>query len=78
MIGLVQYEYLLKGWIQTGKQEEWLWEMYAAAIDGMHEHLLQTNCTDMWWVADLKENGRLDHKMDHLACFSGGCLSLAN
>jgi hypothetical protein len=71
-----QYEYLLKGWIQTGKKEEWLWKMYANAIDGMHEQMLQTSCPDMWWVADLREDGRLDHKMDHLACFLPGLLAL--
>lgn len=72
------YEYLLKGWIQTGKTEEWLWDMYASAIDGMHTHLLQTVCPDMWFVADLTSDndGQLDHKMDHLACFLPGLLAL--
>ena len=50
--------------------------MYVSAIDGMHEQLLQKGCPEMWWVADLKDDGRLDHKMDHLACFLPGLLAL--
>ena len=61
---------------QTGKQEEWLWKMYADAMDGMHSQLLQQNCPDMMYVADLKGPGRLEHKMDHLACFLPGLLAL--
>lgn len=72
----MQYEYLLKQWVQTGKREDWLWEMYSSAMDGMHEHLLQTDCPDLWWVADLREDGRMDQKMDHLACFLPGLLAL--
>jgi hypothetical protein len=29
-LGDSAYEYLLKGWLQTGKKEEWLWDMCAA------------------------------------------------
>lgn len=27
-MGDSMYEYLLKGWLQTGKKEDWLWDMY--------------------------------------------------
>lgn len=33
-MGDSMYEYLLKGWLQTGKKEEWLWEMYRKSMDG--------------------------------------------
>ena len=30
---------------QTGKTEEWLWKMYAGAMDGLHAQLLQVYTT---------------------------------
>ena len=36
-MGDSMYEYLLKGWLQTGKKEEWLWEMYRKSMDGARE-----------------------------------------
>jgi hypothetical protein len=70
------YEYLLKEWVQTGKKEEWLWKMYAESMDGMHALLLQDKCPNLMYVADAKGGGRLEHKMDHLACFLPGLLAL--
>ena len=38
------YEYLLKTWLQGGKKEKWLRDMYDRAMDGVvvcvHEYLL--------------------------------------
>eukprot|EP01051_Picozoa_sp_SAG22_P013516 SAG22_NODE_1524_length_4228_cov_4.624606_2_plen_346_part_00 len=72
------YEYFLKGWVQTGKKEEWLWNLYANAMQGMHDQLLQHTCSSppITYVADLKGPGRFEHKMDHLACFLPGNLAM--
>ena len=72
------YEYLVKGWIQTGKSEEWLWRMWEKAANAMNDQLLQRTCSNppMTYVADLKGPGRYEHKMDHLACFLAGTLAL--
>jgi Glycosyl hydrolase family 47 len=70
------YEYMLKLWLQGGKTEPMYREMYDKAMDGMHEHLLQTSTpSNLVFIAD-RNNGVLDTKMDHLVCFMGGLLAL--
>ena len=70
------YEYMLKIWLQGGKKEPLYRKMYDKAIEGMHNELLQTsNPSGLVYIAD-KNNGILDHKMDHLVCFMGGLLAL--
>ena len=70
------YEYFLKVWIQGGRKEPMYREMYDRSIEGMHNELLQTSTpTNLTYIAD-KNNGVLDHKMDHLVCFMGGLLAL--
>lgn len=70
------YEYLLKVWIQGGKQETWLREMYDNAMDGVMRDLLAvSDPSGLVFVADL--NGQQQHrKMDHLVCFLPGVLAL--
>jgi hypothetical protein len=70
------YEYMLKVWIQGGKEEDLYREMYDKSIQGMHDELLQVSSpSGLVFIAD-KNNGRLDTKMDHLVCFMGGLLAL--
>uniref|UniRef100_A0A7S1B773 alpha-1,2-Mannosidase n=1 Tax=Corethron hystrix TaxID=216773 RepID=A0A7S1B773_9STRA len=70
------YEYLLKVWIQGGKKESMYREMYDKSIDGMANKLIQkTKKEKLTYIAE-RSNGRLQHKMDHLACFMGGLLAL--
>ena len=70
------YEYMLKVWLQGGKTEPLYRDMYDKAMTGMHEELLQQSTpSGLWYIAD-KNNGVLDHKMDHLVCFMGGLLAL--
>lgn len=69
------YEYLLKTWIQGGKTEHRLREMYDTAIDGIATKLLQrSEPSKLAYIADL-DGGRID-KMDHLVCFLPGTLAL--
>ena len=70
------YEYMLKIWIQGGRKETMYREMYDKAIDSMHQSLVQTSTpSGLVYIAD-RNDGVLDHKMDHLVCFMGGLLAL--
>jgi hypothetical protein len=70
------YEYLLKIWLQGGKRETWLREMYDRAMQGMIDKLLMASShSGLAFVADY--NGRShNRKMDHLVCFLPGILAL--
>eukprot|EP01052_Picozoa_sp_SAG31_P040273 SAG31_NODE_5795_length_2325_cov_1.352201_2_plen_51_part_00 len=46
--------------------------MYKGAADGMHSELVQKGGGGTMTYLAEKRSGRLDHKMDHLACFVGG------
>ncbi|XP_074660348.1 mannosyl-oligosaccharide 1,2-alpha-mannosidase IA-like [Tubulanus polymorphus] len=69
------YEYLLKTWIQSGKQDKEAREMYDAAVQGIESKLLHTSRGGLRYLAEQK-SGRVEHKMDHLACFAGGMFAL--
>jgi len=75
-LGDSYYEYLLKVWLQGGKKETYMREMYDKAVQGVHDKLVQhTTPSGLTYLADL-EGGRLKHKMDHLACFMSATLAL--
>uniref|UniRef100_A0A1W7RB10 alpha-1,2-Mannosidase n=1 Tax=Hadrurus spadix TaxID=141984 RepID=A0A1W7RB10_9SCOR len=65
------YEYLLKAWVQSGKEDVQAREMYDSAVEAIEKKLLQMSKNGLKYFADMKYD-RLEHKMDHLACFSGG------
>uniref|UniRef100_A0A2K5W1C3 alpha-1,2-Mannosidase n=1 Tax=Macaca fascicularis TaxID=9541 RepID=A0A2K5W1C3_MACFA len=70
------YEYLLKQWIQGGKQETQLLEDYVEAIEGVRTHLLRhSEPSKLTFVGELA-HGRFSAKMDHLVCFLPGTLAL--
>ncbi|XP_072518257.1 endoplasmic reticulum mannosyl-oligosaccharide 1,2-alpha-mannosidase isoform X2 [Salminus brasiliensis] len=70
------YEYLLKQWLQGGKQEPELLEDYLQAVEGVKKNLLkQTSPSKLLFVGELS-HGRLNPKMDHLVCFLPGTLAL--
>lgn len=70
------YEYLLKLWVQGGRKETWLREMYDQSMDGMIDKLLlASDPGGLAFVSDF--NGRSNvRKMDHLVCFLPGILAL--
>jgi hypothetical protein len=72
------YEYLLKVWLQGGKKENWLRDMYDDAVNGVIEVLLQAS--DPSGLAFLGDwNGyTITRKMDHLACFMAATLALGS
>ena len=70
------YEYALKIWIQGGKKETWLRDMYDRSIQGMIDKLLQTSSpSGLAYIADWNGHA-LEHKMDHLVCFMPGTMAL--
>ena len=69
------YEYLLKSWLMTGKDDIEARDMYFEAIKAMEKHLLRTTQDGFKYMADLK-NGRLDEKMDHLVRELVYCISI--
>uniref|UniRef100_T1JAS7 alpha-1,2-Mannosidase n=1 Tax=Strigamia maritima TaxID=126957 RepID=T1JAS7_STRMM len=69
------YEYLLKAWIQSNKEDVQARQMYDAAVEAAEKKLLQTSKNGLRYFADMKYD-RLEHKMDHLGCFIGGLLAL--
>ena len=71
------YEYLLKAWLQSGQTDEEAREMYDEAMSAIMEHMVRKSTGGLTYVSDLKFD-RLEHKMDHLACFAGGLFGLGS
>jgi len=70
------YEYLLKVWLQGGRQETKYRLLYDKSINGILNKLIHTSQPNLLtYVAEIKNN-RVIHKMDHLSCFLGGTLAL--
>lgn len=64
------YEYLLKAWLQTNKEDNEVRQMFDDAMQAVIKHMLHTSQNGMMYFAELKFD-RPEHKMDHLGCFSG-------
>jgi mannosyl-oligosaccharide alpha-1,2-mannosidase len=72
-IGDSYYEYLLKVWLQTAKTEPIWKDTWKQAMKEMQQRLVLRTNAGLTYVAE-ENNGRITHKMDHLACFVGGML----
>jgi len=70
------YEYLLKEWLRSGKRDLKAKSLFDEAALGIEEQLIQTSASGLTYIAEMKY-GRLEHKMDHLACFAAGMYGLA-
>jgi mannosyl-oligosaccharide alpha-1,2-mannosidase len=64
------YEYLLKSWLLSGRQDDEARLMYIDAVEAALAKLIQVSREGFTYFAD-SNSGRLEHKMQHLACFSG-------
>ena len=64
------YEYLLKAWLQSGREDQEARQMYDDAIHYVLLHMLKVSPGGLTYISDMKFD-RLEHKMDHLACFAG-------
>lgn len=76
-LGDSHYEYLLKQWLLTGKQDDQLRDMYVTAVAGMQAELVGHSYPSNYaFVGKLTVTGGLDPAMEHLTCFVPGMLAL--
>ena len=72
------YEYLLKLWVYTGKTDQHLLNTYVAAMSAVQTQMVQVSSSgSLVYIGEMK-SGRVEKKMDHLACFSGGLFALSS
>ncbi|GFN80846.1 alpha-1,2-mannosidase [Plakobranchus ocellatus] len=69
------YEYLIKEWLMSNKKDTVARAMYDEALKAIIDKLLHTSKTGLLYFAESK-SGRLEHKMDHLACFTAGMIGI--
>lgn len=70
------YEYLIKAYVQSDGQDVEAYQMYVDAIKAYENKLIFTSTQSrLVYFAELKDTS-INHKMDSLACFSGGMLAL--
>ncbi|KHN83808.1 Mannosyl-oligosaccharide alpha-1,2-mannosidase isoform B [Toxocara canis] len=70
------YEYLLKSWLLSNKQDDEAKRLYDEAIMAIEKHLLRfSQQSNLAYFVEMK-GSRIEHKMDHLACFIGGLFAL--
>jgi len=69
------FEYLLKVWVQGGRIEPEYLADYEAAMDGLHEVVLQKSSGGHMYVPDM-HGSFIRHRMEHLTCFVPGMLAL--
>lgn len=73
------YEYLIKQYLQTNKQENVYKEMWEQALEGVRKHLITYSEPAAFTVLGERPNGlggELSPKMDHLVCFMPGTIAL--
>ncbi|PSN64842.1 mannosyl-oligosaccharide 1,2-alpha-mannosidase [Corynespora cassiicola Philippines] len=74
------YEYLIKQYLQTQKQEPIYLDMWNESLEGVKKHLVTyTKNSHLAVIAELQSGigGSLHPKMDHLVCFMPGTIALA-
>uniref|UniRef100_A0A8C1SUE9 alpha-1,2-Mannosidase n=2 Tax=Cyprinus carpio TaxID=7962 RepID=A0A8C1SUE9_CYPCA len=69
------YEYLIKSYLMSDKTDEEAQKMYYSAMEAIEANLVQKSPGGLTYVAEWR-GGILDHKMGHLACFSGGMIGI--
>lgn len=70
------YEYLIKQYVQSDGQDKESYQMYIDAIKAFESKLVFTSTQSrLVYFAELKDIS-INHKMDSLACFSGGMLAM--
>jgi len=73
------YEYLIKQYLQTSKQESVYEEMWDQALAGVRKNLITYSKPSQFTVLGERQSGlkgALTPKMDHLVCFMPGTIAL--
>ncbi|XP_034030006.1 mannosyl-oligosaccharide 1,2-alpha-mannosidase IA isoform X2 [Thalassophryne amazonica] len=69
------YEYLIKSYLMSDKTDQDAKKMYYRALQAIEANLVQKSAGGLTYMAEWR-GGILDHKMGHLACFSGGMIGI--
>ncbi|XP_074539849.1 mannosyl-oligosaccharide 1,2-alpha-mannosidase IA isoform X2 [Halichoeres trimaculatus] len=69
------YEYLIKSFLMSDKTDDDAKKMYYGALEAIEANLVQKSAGGLTYLAEWR-GGILDHKMGHLACFSGGMIGI--
>lgn len=69
------YEYLIKSYLMSDKTDDDAKRMYYNALEAIEVNLVQKSPGGLTYMAEWR-GGILDHKMGHLACFSGGMIGI--
>uniref|UniRef100_A0A665TV63 alpha-1,2-Mannosidase n=1 Tax=Echeneis naucrates TaxID=173247 RepID=A0A665TV63_ECHNA len=69
------YEYLIKSYLMSDKTDDDAKMMYYSALEAIEANLVQKSPGGLTYMAEWR-GGILDHKMGHLACFSGGMIGI--
>uniref|UniRef100_H2T426 alpha-1,2-Mannosidase n=1 Tax=Takifugu rubripes TaxID=31033 RepID=H2T426_TAKRU len=69
------YEYLIKSFLMSDKTDGDAKKMYYEAMEAIEANLVQKSPGGLTYMAEWR-GGILDHKMGHLACFSGGMIGI--
>lgn len=73
------YEYLIKQYLQTSKEEPIYEELWDEALAGVRKHLITYSTPSQFTVLGERPaglDGALSPKMDHLVCFMPGTIAL--
>ncbi|MCJ1405037.1 mannosyl-oligosaccharide alpha-1,2-mannosidase [Xylographa trunciseda] len=73
------YEYLIKQYLQTSKEEPVYQELWDEALAGVRKHLITYSKRTHFTVLGERQDGllnKLTPKMDHLVCFMPGTIAL--
>jgi len=73
------YEYLIKQYLQTSKEESIYEELWDEALEGVRKHLITYSKTSQLTILGERPEGLqkpLSGKMDHLVCFMPGTIAL--
>ncbi|KAI2625137.1 family 47 glycosyl hydrolase [Xylaria nigripes] len=74
------YEYLIKQYLQTNKQESLYLDMWDESLQGVRDHLITYTEPSGFTIIGERPSGlkgQLSPKMDHLVCFMPGTIALA-
>ncbi|KAL0961950.1 hypothetical protein UPYG_G00333810 [Umbra pygmaea] len=69
------YEYLIKSYLMSDRTDEEAKKMYYDALEAIEKNLVQRSPGGLTYLAEWR-GGILDHRMGHLACFSGGMIGI--
>ncbi|XP_063824028.1 mannosyl-oligosaccharide alpha-1,2-mannosidase IA isoform X2 [Ostrinia nubilalis] len=72
------YEYLLKAWLVSDREDSQARVMFDAAMQAALDKMLRVSPSGLAYLAEVKYGRVFEEKMDHLSCFAGGMFALAS